>query len=259
MSMGKKSILSIVGLAVILAMGCTTKENHYVPSPIKGPQGPQGEVTGKGNGGNEMKMSVQEIEAKLAKVKPYLHMVFKGLRDLNQAEQLSPGLTELKSDPELQELVELMTRETEEYMNVFGDIEVADNFKPQKEACIDINGDPNAAAAEAGNIGGEICFSLDRLQAASIKGADFAVDVLVLSLAAHEFGHHYLNSGDDQKDEALVRRLQDFVTSQMNKYQALATDSNIVTASDIVYLDRFVFEAKAQLEKATASNVIQAN
>lgn len=98
---------------------------------------------------------------------------------------------------------------------------------------------------------------MGRLQAASIKGADFAVDVMILSLAAHEFGHHYLNSGNPEIDEALVRILQDFVTDQMNKYQGLPTATDVVTASEVVYLDRFVHEARSLLAKAQASNVIQ--
>ncbi|MCB0386000.1 MAG: hypothetical protein KDD43_11455, partial [Bdellovibrionales bacterium] len=154
-------------------------------------------------------------------------------------------------------LISLMTRETTEYINVFGDIAVENNFAPQNPPCVDIKGDPNAAAAEAGDIGGMICFSWERLQTASIKGADFAVDVMILSLAAHEFGHHYLNSGDNQSDEALVRLLQDFVTDQMNKYQGLPTATDVVTASEVVYLDRFVHEARALLAKAQASDVIQ--
>lgn len=128
-SVRKLTFLLSVIFCLAVGQGCTKKENVYVPgSGGGGPTGPQNEVTGKGNGGNEMKMTFPEIEIKLAAVKPYLHRLFLGLKDLNVAEQLSPGLTDLKDFPELQNLIGLMTRETTEYMNVFGDIAVDNNF-----------------------------------------------------------------------------------------------------------------------------------
>ena len=140
-------ILGFLFVALCFA-ACTRQENggSYDPRP----------ATGKGNGGDGLKMSKKTIRTRIESMKPSLKLVFEGLHDLAIAEKILPGSTALEKYPQLLDLINKMTDSTK---SVFLDIATADNFKIQDVDCLDIYGVAKAAATTDDLVGSAFCFS----------------------------------------------------------------------------------------------------
>lgn len=216
---------------------------------------PKNQVTGKGNGGNGLAMSKAEIKKRVDGVKPHLIKLFEGLRDLNEAEKTLPGTTDLSEFPKVRELISKMISPSSD-ANIFEDIKTENNLDIADESCIDFQGFENVGAAKAGEIHGPVCISISELRKISPKGAETAVDIQILSIAAHEFGHHYLNSKKPEEDENLLRTLQAFVNYQLHKFDQLPTEG-VVSTKEMPFLDRFVDQAAQILEQTKASAAVK--
>lgn len=246
-----QALFVIVTLGTLAFAACAPSSNGGRGGDPAGGKLPGAQVTGKGNGGNPLKMSQEDIKAKIMTMKPALLNVFTGLKSLADSETLVPGMTDLNGKKDLIDLINLMTEKAAN--KVFEDIQTAANFNIQEGACVDSASQSNAATAIPGEIGGKICFSLDSLQEVSPKDADDAVNILLLAIAAHEFGHHYL-TGDKMADEALVQKLQDFVSKQLHKYEAAGT--NTISIGALSFADKFRAEAETLFEQAQIAQTL---
>jgi len=198
-------------------------------------------VTGKGNGGNALIMSANEINSRFDDFNIKMKKLFMGLQELNEAEELIPGNSDLSEFRDLRLLIKKMT-DPKNNENIFADIQTKDNLDLSDKPCVDKNGYENAGKANAGEIFGKICFSIPELRKASPKGAESATSILVLSLAAHEYSHHYMNSASPAKDEGRARTLQAFINYELHKFDQMPTEG-VVSTSDFAFLDRFADQA----------------
>lgn len=216
---------------------------------------PRGDVTGKGNGGNPGQMTEVQVSAKLSGVRDPLKKIFEALQFLRETERLSPSTTALSGRTALINLIDLMTGDGPRTASrsVFHDIDIQNNLRPQSGACVDAQGNARTATSVAGEFGGQICFSTSRLAMQAPRGAEVATDIMILAMAAHEFGHHFLN-GNPAQDEVLVTELQDFITTQLHAADVISGD--VVSISPLGFVDTFHLDAKGRLERARRANGI---
>ncbi len=196
----------------------------------------QRDATGKGNGGSGIGTSQAEIDRVFANLKPKLKLTFEALGYLVRAEKASPKSTELAALPGLQKTLALMT--DAQASNVFTDVDTADNLSLQEAPCRDFRGTSKAAAAVLLEVGGKICFSSKMIRAASVKNFDKAAEIFIVALAAHEFTHHFISTGDHVKDEKLAVEVQNFVEQQLiRRLEVSAKD--VISIDDSDYIARF--------------------
>jgi hypothetical protein len=241
----RSNIIITLALVATFATACVQKKDEYTTTT-------GGNVTGKGNGGNNLKIAKTEIEEILQGMPTNIKMVYEGLSYLYAAEKIRTGSTDLSMDKELIEILRLMF-DGGQGKTVLDDIDTPDNLKLQKAPCVDFRGVENAAAAEAGKIHGAICFSTSKIQSVSIKNMENAAMMFMVGLAAHEFVHHFYVSGDKTKDEAAARKLQNFVEQQLASVSNTADDS-IISSEENAFIIQFKQGAKDVFD-----NVVEAS
>lgn len=195
----------------------------------------QTDATGKGNGGNHLSLSDQELEAIFKELKPKLKIVFGALKNIVLTEKSSPGSTDLAGNTRMiQNLLAMFDGDAP----ALKDLETPDNIQPQDKPCKDFRNHNNAAAAILGEIGGVICFSRSEIKSAAIKNFDHAAEVFVLGLATHEFVHHFVKDGSQSDVEDSAREIQEFVEQQLVRQLEISDDSTISIDED-QYIDQF--------------------
>lgn len=201
-------------------------------------------VTGKSNGGDSINIDREMIIEKIENLKPLLILLFEGMRDQAVAEISVPGSTDLAGHPQLIEVLIRMTHigVGNPLQFVEDDINTEGNFLIQDSACLDYTGDDHFAATNVGEIGGEICFSVDMISNGFATDSEKSFDIQLLALAAHEFLHHFYDSGSHDQDEAVAEMLQRFVVYQLHKYSEF--DEDIIATNSTGYLQRFVVESR---------------
>lgn len=224
-----KLLISVLCAALIVAACTQNKERNTT----------QREATGKGNGGGTLHISQQEVDGVFAQLKPNLRMVFEALNYLLQAEKVSPKSTELADMPVLQKVLGAMTESSQ---TVFTDIDAENNFALQEAPCRDFRGHARAAAAVLLEVGGKICFSTKQIRATSVKNFDKAAQIFIIGLAAHEFVHHFVSTGNHAEDEKAAMELQNFVEQQLIRSLEV-TAKDVISIDDSDYIARFYQQA----------------
>jgi hypothetical protein len=218
---------------ILTVTACVKSSDHTTKVPLA-------EATGKGNGGNNIKLSDADIKSIFASLKPRLHIVFESLSYITEAESISPGNTGLEISNEM--LAHLKT--------MFGgdtpaleDLATSNNLQLQEAPCKDFRGVDNFAAAVIKDVGGPICFSTRQIKRASIKNFDKSAEIFILALATHEFVHHFVSTGTSEKDEQAAQEIQSFVEEQLVRQVEVGNDS-IISTEESAYLERFRDYAK---------------
>lgn len=230
----------ILSILFVLSTSCTNEK------VIK--QETRGEATGKSNGGDNLPMEPEMIKTKLKEMKPLLHALFEGLRDQAIAEILVPTSTDLDGHAELVEVLIRMTHIGVGGVKVFEDIDTENNIVIQDGPCEDYEGDDHFAATNLEDIGGDICFSIEKISSGFPADSEKSFDIQILALAAHEFLHHFYASGSTAKDEVIADLLQRFVVYQLHKYSEF--DEDIIATNSYGYLARFEEESKRLLRRS---------
>lgn len=200
-----------------------------------------GEATGKGNGGNNLHISEKSVHELFGTLKPKLQIVMEGLEMLTRAETISPGSSDLSKNPNL--IVTLKTMFSDAKRSALVDLQTPDNLILQDSPCVDFRGVQNAAAALLGDEGGPICFSTQKIQGASIKNFYKSSEIFLIALAAHEFVHHFVQTGTRDGDELAAQEVQNFVEQQLARQLEL-NDKEVISIDDDQYLQQFRNGAK---------------
>lgn len=209
----------------------------------------QRDATGKGNGGNKLTLTAKEVEQIFTNLKPKLKRTFEALAYLAQAEKAAPKATELGQIPSLQKTL-LKLIEGDPKATVFSDIDSDGNLALQGEPCRDFRGVANAAAAVLMDFGGKICFSSGKIRTVSLRNFDKAAEVYVIALAAHEFTHHFISTGDHNADEKAAQEVQNFVEEQLIRSLEIEA-KDVISVGESAYIDRFHQYARDIFQGAT--------
>lgn len=242
--MNKYIYLPSLSLIILLLLACGPKKKVVY------------EVTGKGNGGNAITVSKKDINEKVNDSRPGLEKLFQGLKYMYLAEQAVPESTDLSEFNDLNKILKKMFFPKNENKDIFFDISSENNIVSQTDYCVDSSGVANIAVAIPGDIGGEICISLDGLRRISPKNAGASVDIQLYSILAHEFGHHFLNGKNPEDDENLLRTFQAFIDYELHRAHQTSNDDSSVTTPDD-FLDKFLLEQQTSYEQALKSKELR--
>lgn len=236
-------ILALLGLGTAGSLsGCTKKSETTTEQSAPIYDGPNelnshDDATGKGNGGNGLSLTQKDVLVIFETLKPRLKVIFEGLVYMVKAEELSPGSTELSENPEM--LLHLKKMFGGKDPAALKDLATVENLVLQDEACIDLRGVQNAAAAISGDVGGPICFSKRIIRkSAAMKNFDHAAEIFVLALATHEFVHHFVSLGSHEADEKAAQEVQNFVEQRLVREVEIQT-KDIISADETKYLEQF--------------------
>ncbi len=229
-----KVLIVLTAMATLASCQKSSERNSEAPP----------DATGRGNGGNTITLSKAQVDELFKDLKPKIEILFEGLSYLIKAEKKAAGSTEIGvSNEALLSSLEALFLKPENETDAMEDLATEDNLVLQEDPCVDFRGVPNIAAAVAGEVGGKICFSSNKIRTASIKNLENAAEIFLLALAAHEFTHHFVNSGNPEADEAAARAVQDFVEQQLAK-RLEDEESEIISTAGDKYLQRFRDQAK---------------
>lgn len=230
--------LSRILVVLLLVTGCEKKSERTTT---------QRDATGKGNGGGTLSISQAEIDRIFSVLKPKLNIVFSGLALLTRAEKIVPGATDLSAAPNLQKTLFAMFGED---AKVSHDLQTEGNFARQEPPCRDFRGAPKAAAAVLLDVGGKICFSDSKIRSSTVRNFDKAAEIFIIALAAHEFVHHFISTGNSESDEAAAIEVQNFVEQSL--IISLETGNNdTISLNDFGYITRFFQRASDIHSSAT--------
>ena len=213
---------------------------------------PEISATGKGNGGDGLTMSPEDVEEQFKDLPQDLKKVFTGLHYLYQTEKIIPHLQELgkidrKIFPEVMDVLKAMF---ESPRDIFKTLETPDIIKPQKPPC-QTTQNYSQAATELGRIGAKICFSSEQISKYLPFEATEAMHIVILALAVHEFAHQYQQPGNDVHNEKVAQGLQAFVQKQLFRHKRSGIPQNI-SMNQKYYLDKFTLSTHETLHNAQA-------
>lgn len=225
-----------LSILVFVALGCSVRQNGGTYTAMT-------DATGKGNGGEGVRMSTERIQERVLLLKPNLILLFEGLQNYLTAEALSPGSTDLARYPQLKSALEVMLTSEK---NVYSTLSLEQPFAIQSKACLDIYGLKKAMASPAAP-GSQICASLEQLQAISPLNAPAAADISMIGLAVHELSHQLIRGLDFEKGEALGQGLEGFIGAILSKSYNVPRDVYSYEEMPFVYV--FNFYSKDLLEQ----------
>ncbi len=263
----------LLGTAIALMLvSCGPKTST---NPIEGPSvvepSPEadlgrGDVTGKGNGTDLLRISNEEIFSYLERIKQPLTRTFEALSTMLEIHNLRPDATLLGRKDGVPELLERMLNAQHPENNgfdIFKDIQVENNFDIQSEPCLDVYGNEKAATSVPGEVGGRICISLQKLREMSSLGGEDELTMKIISMLAHEFSHHYMKADTDDlelvtEQERYAMRLEALVLFYLRRYTNEEQDT--ISLNEFPAVDIFAQEMVNQLaliETSGASQVTQ--
>lgn len=245
MNLQYKKLWLVLCLSSLL-LNCSGKEEFF-----------KTEVTGKGNGGNSLSLSQKETKALLTNIKAELQKIFTSLKFLVDAEELIPGSTDLSEFPEVKDLVSKMIY-PEKTVDIFKDLESKGNIRIQDESCLDSKNYQNIGVSVPGDVSGSICLSISELRKISIKGAEAVAQIQALSIAAHEFGHHFLTGPNHDHDERVLQTLQAFINYELHRFKDLEND-NLISNTERPYVDQWLNHSELLFEQVKAAQQLGRN